>query len=103
MARVYREISSHAGILELINQLPIQIRQAVLVVMEADPTSNYFYSLKIANYQIQLFLIEKNIYENYTVCHCFTTDTQDDDYAYESMCLTSIQHLINMANELELI
>ncbi|WP_289141817.1 hypothetical protein [uncultured Brevibacillus sp.] len=102
MTTQYQRIRSCAGITELKNQLPKQIRQAVTAVIEADPTSDYFYKLSQADYQIQFYLIEQNECEAYTICHCFSTDIHDPDYAYESMSLSNIQTFSKMARELTL-
>lgn len=96
----YQTIYSITGISELRSQLPKQIRQAVLAVIEADPTSKFFYKLFKANYQVQLFLIEHNPMEAFTVCHCFSTDIKDKAYSYESMPLSEIRTFFKFANEL---
>lgn len=104
MTMIYQKICAYTDIAELRNRLPKQIRQAVIEVIEADSRSEYFYKLAKGNYQIQFFLIEHNLYEPHTTCHCFSTDMmgQDRDYAYESMSLSSIETLFEMANELKL-
>ncbi|GIP28134.1 hypothetical protein J23TS9_32640 [Paenibacillus sp. J23TS9] len=102
MTMMYPKISSAAGLAELSYQLPHQIRQAAIMLMEADSSSDYFYKLCMDDDQIQLLLIEENANENFTVCHCFSTDQWDRDYAYESLSLSSIQMFCKMAQELKM-
>jgi hypothetical protein len=96
----YKQIVCYE-ISELIDQLTLQLRQAVLEVVEADPSSQYFYKLVKTGAQTQLFLIEQNNSEGYCVCHCFSSDIEQG-YAYESMPLPSIRTFFTMANELGL-
>lgn len=102
MSEQYKISNKLTSVAELRSQLPSQIRQAVVAVIEADPTSDFFYQLEMANQQINLYLIEQNSAEFFTVCHCFQTDYHDSSYTYVSMPLSDILMFTKMADELAL-
>jgi len=86
----------------VISQLPQQIRLAVQEVVLSGPTSQYDFRIFEAGYQFQLLVMERNVDEAYTVCHCFSTDSHDLDYGYESMSLASIRAFTKMAEKLNI-
>lgn len=92
--------SARSNIAEIQKLLPKPMGHAVQSLVEASPTSQFFYNLSKENYQLYLYLIERNVLEEYMVCHCFSTDIFDTSFAYESMSLSSIQALSKMENEL---
>lgn len=94
------QVLTAASLAKLLSQIPGNVRRAAVAVIKADSASRFHYKLSKASGQIQLFLIETNLLEGYTVCHCFSADFNDPDYAYESMPLSSIRTLSRMADEL---
>ncbi|MDR0268516.1 MAG: hypothetical protein LBJ26_10485 [Paenibacillus sp.] len=99
MTTTYQKIDSRSVISELRCRLPKQIRQAAMELIEADPSSDYYYKLLTDSAQIQLLLIEQNTNEDYTQCHCFSTDMRDRHYAYESLPLASVRMFSEMAQQ----
>lgn len=98
----YQKICSRADINKLNNLLPQQIRQAVLILIESDPSSYFYYQLTKSSIQTHLFIIEHNLQEKFTMCHCFSTDICDKDYTYESMPLSKIQMLFKITREISI-
>lgn len=82
---------------KLLNELPEIIRHAAAALLESDARSRFFGKLSQTNGRFLLYLIERNDVEAYTVCHCFSTDKLEQDYAYESMPLEEVETFFNMA------
>lgn len=102
MTTIVQKLNPETGPADLRCRLPKQIRQAVMDLIKADSGSEYFYKLLTDRAEIQLLLIERNRMENYTQCHCLSTDMSDPGYAYESLSLSSVRMLSEMAGKLNL-
>lgn len=74
--------------------------KVVLSMIEADPTSDFYYQLIESSLQTELFLIEHNSQEKYTIIHYFFSDLFDREYVYESMPLSKIQLMYNMIHDI---
>jgi len=94
---IYRQIEEVRT--ELGVRVNSKLKQAVLEIVNADPSSQYYYKINKTDSETQLFLIERNYTEGYCICHCFSTDVTED-YAYESIPLTSVRTFYTMAEEL---
>ncbi|MEW6697342.1 MAG: hypothetical protein ACOY35_11420 [Bacillota bacterium] len=88
----YHMLQSSTDILALKNKLPEYLRKSIMEIIDSDTTSRFYYKIYKAGYNFHVFLIEQNESENYTICHCFSSDIIDkasQNFTYESMALTN--------------
>jgi hypothetical protein len=90
--------------LTLMDQLfPAVVRQNILEVIQAGPTSQFHCKIQQTHHNLHVYLIEDNRMEEYTMCHFFSTDTFGDDYLYQSMPLEHVESLAQFASQVSLI
>ncbi|MBW4084198.1 hypothetical protein [Paenibacillus sp. S150] len=103
MEETYKVLSSTRCISLLKADLPLNLRQVVLAVLESGLDSTFDVRITKLNYIYKLELIEHNRQENFTVCHCFSTDTisvSSDNYTYETISLPHLESLYHLATEI---
>ncbi|MEK3881016.1 hypothetical protein [Paenibacillus sp. FSL M7-0420] len=102
MEQTYKAMSSSQCLDHLKSELPINLRQPVMIVLESGPDSQFSFFVAKLNYIYRLGLIEHNRQENYTVCHCFSTDTistSEDNYTHVTISLPDLELLYRLASE----
>ncbi|MFE6074709.1 hypothetical protein ACFVQB_09560 [Paenibacillus sp. NPDC057886] len=75
--------------------LPVDVKQHIMGIVDASPTSQFYCHVTTEIPNVNVYLIEHNPSEIYTICHFFSYDQIGEDYSYQS--LSSNQ--INMMNQ----
>ncbi|MEK4277681.1 hypothetical protein [Paenibacillus sp. FSL R7-0026] len=70
-------------------------KQHIIEIVDASPTSQFYCHITTEMPNVHVYLIEHNLLETYTICHCFSYDQFDEDYSYQN--LSSIQ--VKMMNQ----
>ncbi|SDS43182.1 hypothetical protein SAMN05444162_1463 [Paenibacillaceae bacterium GAS479] len=102
MEQFYKAMSSDQCLDLLKADLPLNLKQAVLAVLESGPDSTFSVFVTKLNYIYRLGIIEHNRQENFTVCHCFSTDTisaSSDNYTHVTISLPDLELLYYLAAE----
>ncbi|MBU5442420.1 hypothetical protein [Paenibacillus sp. MSJ-34] len=81
-----------------LDKLGANLRKAISEILQVDDVHTKFHYRVIENDgEFYFLLLEQNVADEYTVCHCFFTDPVDrtvDQYRYESISLKTV-HLLS--------
>lgn len=98
----YGTIETNRDAVSLRSVLPRNLRQAVMDLIDTGPTSSFYYKIKKGIVKFDIYLIEHNEEERFTVCHCFSTDTlspSPDNYTYESFSLETFSSISKLLQD----
>lgn len=99
MKQTYKAISATECINSLKGDLPLNLRLIVWSILDAATNSIFYARTTKLNYIYKLELVEHNKQENFTICHCFSTDTistSEDNYTHETISLPNLKSLYQL-------
>jgi hypothetical protein len=75
----------------------LQLRRHIAELLDSSPTSQFCCRIEENIPNVDLYLIEYNQPESYTIYHLFTYDRLGEDYSYQHIPLNQIQILSQLA------
>ncbi|MNO36047.1 hypothetical protein D3C76_261100 [compost metagenome] len=73
-------------ILPLISHLfPMDLQEHIIDIIESGPTSQFYCKIVDNPPATHLYLVERNKFEEYILCHLFSFDQIGNDYLYQSL------------------
>ncbi|WP_339267040.1 hypothetical protein [Paenibacillus sp. FSL R5-0470] len=100
---IYENQISNFPFTLLENQFPIDVYQHIKMFLEASPTSTFHFKIEDKAPTYNIYLVEQNDAELYTVCHFFSYDQIGKDYLYQNLTLEQIHFLGEFISNLSIV
>ncbi|SDM29388.1 hypothetical protein SAMN05428961_1135 [Paenibacillus sp. OK060] len=78
------------------------VYQQILELIEGSPSSFFHWKVIEEKPNVDVYLIEQNTLEKYTVCHLFSFDQIGRDFSYQSLPLKQMNFFIQFASRLDI-
>lgn len=98
--KIYANELSNSIYPSLLQLFPVQVQRHIVEILDSGSTSRFYYKIENKTPNVNIYLIEINSIELYSLCHFFTYDQLGVDYLYQSLTLDILQTASQIISQL---